>query len=359
MSFGQVITITGPSTVCDIPQEVCYEVEIDAGEQDCIRPKATSTTTTITDPQGNTTTVFTASSTSGTILPKDPDCWDFNFNGMCDISYALGEYNEDKNLDGVCDVDDCLDLISKGDDLTEEDLNREQCFTFTEPGTYVICVEVKIFCRGIWIFGESFENIKTCKTIYVGGEEPEYTPSHYFCDGDIFSWCPGDYGISDLGSLSHLACDPSETLPDGNGCVEFEVCADDWDELSLTYDTMLETQCSGPQPGTVEIVFQSCFHKNDDVYARSSNGSEKTNGSAVSDKPLRIHLSPNPARDFMNINTTSFNCKLSVLDLSGRLQEQRTFSYNTKIDVSDYIPGIYFLLIDNGFETSVEKVIVE
>lgn len=71
---------------------------------------------------------------------------------------------------------------------------------------------------------------------------------HEYCNGDSFTWCPGDYSISNINppySWNWVTCNPSDAAPDGNGCIDFVVCADDDEAESLSMVITHQTKCDG------------------------------------------------------------------------------------------------------------------
>jgi hypothetical protein len=85
--------------------------------------------------------------------------------------------------------------------------------------------------------------------------------------------------------------------------------------------------------------------KIDDIYIRG----ESLNG--IEDLQfVKVEIMPNPASDFITINSNSQLSKLSIADMSGRQIMQKALSGNTeKLDVSGLSAGIYFLSVcDKG-----------
>ena len=88
----------------------------------------------------------------------------------------------------------------------------------------------------------------------------------------------------------------------------------------------------------------------DNVYGASSNtgfGNEYIN---------ELVVSPNPAKDLLNISITNFNGNLDVqiFDLAGVLVAS---SNKSKINIESFSKGIYLLKVVYGNETNVVKII--
>ncbi len=155
-------------------------------------------------------------STTTTPCEDGINCWDLNENGACDIN--LGE---DKNLDGICDVTDCLgpagsDGVNGIDcwdlnanhacDLDTEDTNHDQtCSSLDCQGPEADCGG-----GGGDDPGDSacLENVKICCYIAVEG----YTPpnSGFPMLGEIIwpAWnnCTQHFGGTSVGTPEFLPC---------------------------------------------------------------------------------------------------------------------------------------------------------
>lgn len=76
---------------------------------------------------------------------------------------------------------------------------------------------------------------------------------------------------------------------------------------------------------------------------------------------VRLTISPNPATDYIKINYTGecAHCSVSIIDISGRLVGMEEMSNsNTTISVSNLKNGIYFIRVENGRYSKVEKIII-
>ena len=80
----------------------------------------------------------------------------------------------------------------------------------------------------------------------------------------------------------------------------------------------------------------------------------------------QINLYPNPAKDNLNINFTSFsaeNINIKVIDILGKTILIKDFETqqgenNFTLNVKDLPSGTYFLEIENGFENTVQKFMI-
>ena len=75
----------------------------------------------------------------------------------------------------------------------------------------------------------------------------------------------------------------------------------------------------------------------------------------------QLNIYPNPARDFVNINSGDLNINsVNVLSLNGKLVQQiRGFNGKQRIDVSQMESGIYLLDLDYGDVRLVKKLVIK
>lgn len=236
----------------------------------------------------------------------------------------------------------------------------EFCQSFPNPGTYTICVNATQDCT--WNGGDG--TVSACLTIEVGGPPLPNTLTQSFCPGEIFSWCPGDWGVDEMISLTDVACDPFNAEPDADGCIEFEICTDGDFQSYTTIVSTEETDC-GPQVTSFTVNFEAEYDCEDftndekNVSNRSSESPILSSKSIKSQSSFVIKISPNPASDIININTSSSKYELALINANGQVLKEYKLSYNASVDVSSYIPGVYFLFFNNGFKTSTQKIILE
>jgi len=75
-----------------------------------------------------------------------------------------------------------------------------------------------------------------------------------------------------------------------------------------------------------------------------------------------ISLYPNPARSTMMLNISDLqkDCTISIFDITGKMvHSQNITSATTQISVNTFDPGIYFVIINNGFNKVVKKCVIE
>jgi hypothetical protein len=74
-----------------------------------------------------------------------------------------------------------------------------------------------------------------------------------------------------------------------------------------------------------------------------------------------LEVYPNPASSTVNISVANAeNSELRVFSISGAEVVERTaFNSNTKVDVSGWERGVYFLAVTNAGITTTQKVVVE
>jgi uncharacterized surface protein with fasciclin (FAS1) repeats len=83
-----------------------------------------------------------------------------------------------------------------------------------------------------------------------------------------------------------------------------------------------------------------------------------TNISVVETVTFEVY--PNPASDYIQINSNIDNGWLSIRDIAGRVvTEMNNVGPNDRIDVSSFESGIYLVTIKNGNSFSTKKLIVQ
>lgn len=71
---------------------------------------------------------------------------------------------------------------------------------------------------------------------------------------------------------------------------------------------------------------------------------------------------PNPANDFVNVNTDGFlvNGLINIYNVNGKIILSQAFNNNTKVDVSNFIPGIYMIeFTADSITCRMEKIVVQ
>ncbi len=76
-----------------------------------------------------------------------------------------------------------------------------------------------------------------------------------------------------------------------------------------------------------------------------------------------IRFYPNPAVDFLNISFDKYNNEIvdmQIIDLTGKIVAHRTITDNlTKVNVSNFSNGIYFVRLQNGNFTESYKILIK
>ncbi len=86
----------------------------------------------------------------------------------------------------------------------------------------------------------------------------------------------------------------------------------------------------------------------------------ETENSIVTIKP---EIYPNPATNVINVDLAQSSAEaaqISIIDMYGKVIRQHNSinEYNVALDIADLTAGIYLVKVENGGETTVEKVVV-
>jgi uncharacterized repeat protein (TIGR03803 family) len=81
----------------------------------------------------------------------------------------------------------------------------------------------------------------------------------------------------------------------------------------------------------------------------------------ISESPLSgsMNISPNPAKDFIDIKTDVNNCCVSLMDNMGRLILKKNIQNNTRINLSGFSNGLYFIQLQWDENIINKKIIKE
>ncbi len=103
----------------------------------------------------------------------------------------------------------------------------------------------------------------------------------------------------------------------------------------------------------VKISNSTCY-----TYSDCYDSSVSTGIKDVKDE-YGISIYPNPTNGVINIeNSNSSNLVISVYDVAGnKIEVVNTGNLNTKINLSSYVKGIYFVVINTGNDTFSQKII--
>ena len=69
-----------------------------------------------------------------------------------------------------------------------------------------------------------------------------------------------------------------------------------------------------------------------------------------------VSIYPNPAEDFIMINSENVEFA-EVIDIYGRVITASEINGETRIDMSDFANGIYYVRLHSNGETAVQKVV--
>jgi len=130
-----------------------------------------------------------------------------------------------------------------------------------------------------------------------------------------------------------------------------------WDQVDMDL-TREWDQVEGPMPEVcdknVDIIFglrDGDIHKGDSTLKRKG-----ISGSNA----LSISVSPNPADDYINIESNiSVTGDLVIYDLQGRrvIEQKLTNALNTRLDISSIKnTGVYLLLVQNEDQLDMKKI---
>lgn len=236
------------------------------------------------------------------------------------------------------------------------DVSFNICDPFLAPGTYTLCVTA--IDRRWW--GKD-KRVSACMTINVGDAEflHDSFQDHY-CDGEVFKWCPGDWGIEAMGTQYFFGQD---VTIDASGCVSFEVDAGNKKNYTIP---VLAIVCGFESFMDLEISVGGC----DDDFNGDGNGDTKdsdTKNTETKDTSLGLRqvqviefaVFPNPATDILNIGSDVSKYQIQIFDTMGRLKKDVELSYDAHINVSDLSPGMYYLIMNDGKTSSSKKILIQ
>jgi hypothetical protein len=83
--------------------------------------------------------------------------------------------------------------------------------------------------------------------------------------------------------------------------------------------------------------------------------------SQISNLTSQIFIYPNPGKGIINIQSQTTPQEIKIINLLGEvLYSKQPNSKETKINTSDYLPGIYLIYLqEEGKATAIRKIIVE
>ena len=71
----------------------------------------------------------------------------------------------------------------------------------------------------------------------------------------------------------------------------------------------------------------------------------------------KLHVFPNPSKNFVNISLeNNLPSELILMDISGKILLEKTFTNSSKINLSNFNNGIYFLKISNNSQITTKRI---
>lgn len=197
-------------------------------------------------------------------------------------------------------------------------------------------------------FGDNNPNPLTAlgTTFTVKGRTPVHEVGHYL--GLRHIWgdannCTGNDGMDDTpaaNDASQQDCDPSK-----NSCVD-NISGNDLPDMIENYMDYSAEDCQNSfTKMQVDFMRWVLVTHRPNLYWASLTSME--------DHEIKSFFSivPNPANDFIRINSRQgdfFNGDLSIRDVCGKLVLQQRMNRQEEINVSDLMPGIYFVSLSFG-----------
>jgi len=71
----------------------------------------------------------------------------------------------------------------------------------------------------------------------------------------------------------------------------------------------------------------------------------------------KLNIFPNPAKDFLSISlTNNLPSELTLMDISGKILHEKTFTNSSNIDLSKLKNGIYLISVINNSQITTKRV---
>ena len=80
--------------------------------------------------------------------------------------------------------------------------------------------------------------------------------------------------------------------------------------------------------------------------------------SGIDELKVEFTLSPNPAKDILNISTDEQSISCSVFNLNGQLLLQQTLNNSEVLSVATLNNGMYLLQVQSGNRKTIQKFII-
>ena len=73
---------------------------------------------------------------------------------------------------------------------------------------------------------------------------------------------------------------------------------------------------------------------------------------------LSFKIYPNPAKDFLVVETDNNLSNIKLIDVMGKILLNQSFTKTTRIETKSFKDGVYFLKIENGKNVVIKKIII-
>ena len=120
---------------------------------------------------------------------------------------------------------------------------------------------------------------------------------------------------------------------------------DDFPQLPKERKNMLKSFEFYTQNDDMTLVYVTTYELNYEV----------VEGSSVEEVAFASSVYPNPAQDFVMVESSEANY-VEVVDVYGRVMFSSEINETVKVDMSEFASGIYFVKLQAGDATSVQKI---
>jgi len=114
----------------------------------------------------------------------------------------------------------------------------------------------------------------------------------------------------------------------------------------VLFETMIELEKANKPIDEGVVEFESIVFDNDVT-------------SVTNNKAIEFSLYPNPAKDFINIESPKTISSVAVMDITGKVVINVNNLKNNRINISDLLPGVYMVSVkDNNDNVSTQRLII-
>ncbi len=144
------------------------------------------------------------------------------------------------------------------------------------------------------------------------------------------------------------------------GAKTMEISVSDADFVTYTFDLSADTNWTGNQTFFLGIGSLETNKPLDDGVAEFTSIVFDNDVTGVTtNKATEFSLYPNPARDFINIESPKTISSVAVMDITGKVVINVNNLKNNRINVSDLMPGVYMVSVkDNNDNVSTQRLII-